>query len=82
MLTHRFGNRAVMIVGLLMITLGCLFLATMTTRAGIPGFIERLPVIFTGQALFQTANNSAIMESAPHPLVGLITIMLAGRWSG
>jgi hypothetical protein len=49
------------IVGLIAIAAGSFILSIMPATLGIPGYIAPLVVITVGYALFQTANNTAVM---------------------
>ena len=65
-LADRFGAQAMTLVGLIAITAGCILLATMPATLGIPGYVVPLVLLTAGYALFQTANNSAVMADV-HP---------------
>lgn len=76
-LANRIGSRVTMIIGLLLMALGCLFMSTLTVEAGIAGFVARLAMINLGLALFQTPNNGAVMETAVASQRGVVSGLLA-----
>ena len=59
----RFGAQCMSIAGLVAMALGCSLLAMLPTRFGIAGYIAPLVVITAGYALFQAANNTAVMTA-------------------
>jgi len=60
-IADRFGAQRVTIVGLVGIAVGSVILSMMPATLGIPGYIAPIVVITFGYALFQTANNTAVM---------------------
>lgn len=60
-LADRFGAPRMTIAGLSGIGAGCVLLALMPTTVGISGYVSALVVLTVGYALFQTANNSAVL---------------------
>jgi EmrB/QacA subfamily drug resistance transporter len=64
-LTDRFGARPMSIAGLAAIAAGCAILAMLPATLGIAGYVAPLVVITAGYALFQTANNTAVMTEVP-----------------
>jgi EmrB/QacA subfamily drug resistance transporter len=64
-LTDRFGARPMSIAGLAAIAAGCAILAMLPATLGIAGYVAPLVVITAGYALFQTANNTAVMTDVP-----------------
>ena len=75
-LVDRFGTRPVTVLGLAGMALGSLLLATVPTAAGIPGYAAPLVVVTLGYALFQTANNTAVMAGAGPERRGAVSGML------
>ncbi|MBX7187750.1 MAG: MFS transporter [Vicinamibacteria bacterium] len=75
-LVDRFGVRGMTIAGLLAMALGASILPAMPTRFGVPGYIGPLIVITAGYALFQAANNTAVMSNTGQGQRGLISGML------
>jgi MFS family permease len=75
-LTDRFGAGRMTMAGLIAIAAGCVALAMMPVRLGLPGYIGPIIVITVGYALFQTANNSAVMADIRPDQRGVIAGML------
>jgi hypothetical protein len=57
-----FGRQRMTIVGLFGIAAGSFILSMRPKTVGIPGYIASIVVIIAGYALFQTANNTAVMR--------------------
>jgi EmrB/QacA subfamily drug resistance transporter len=75
-LTDRFGARRMTVVGLIGIAAGCLLLSTVPATLGIPGYVAPIMVTTLGYALFQTANNTAVMTDAAADRRGVISGVL------
>jgi EmrB/QacA subfamily drug resistance transporter len=75
-MTDRFGTRRMAIVGLIGIAVGCFILSMMPATLGISGYIAPIVVITAGYALFQTANNTAVMADIRPDQRGVISGML------
>lgn len=60
-IADRFGARRMTIAGLIAIAAGSFILSALPAALGIPGYIAPIVVITVGYALFQTANNTAVM---------------------
>jgi EmrB/QacA subfamily drug resistance transporter len=60
-IADRFGAERITIVGLIGIAAGSFVLSMVPATLGIPGYIAPIVVITAGYALFQTANNTAVM---------------------
>lgn len=71
-LVDRFGQRAILQAGLIMMAAGACILALPPLAAGVLAYIGPLVVITAGYAMFQAANNTAVMASAPAHLRGAI----------
>ena len=72
----RFGAPRMTIVGLIGIAAGCFVLSLMPETLGTLGYIAPVVVITVGYALFQTANNSAVMTDVGPDQRGVISGML------
>jgi EmrB/QacA subfamily drug resistance transporter len=72
----RFGPRPVTLVGLIAIAAGSLLLATIPATSGIPGYVASLVIITAGYALFQAANNTAVMSDIRADERGVISGLL------
>ena len=75
-LVDRFGAQRMTMAGLGAIAAGCVALSMMPVTLGLPGYIAPIIVITVGYALFQTANNSAIMADIRPDQRGVIAGML------
>ncbi len=76
-IADRFGAQRMTVVGLIGLAAGCFLLSMMPTTFGIPGYIASLAVITIGYALFQTANNTAVMTDIRPDQRGVISGMLS-----
>ena len=72
----RFGAQRMTIVGLIAIATGSFVLSMMPATLGVPGYIAPIVVITVGYALFQTANNTAVMTNIRPDQRGVISGML------
>ncbi len=72
----RFGAQCMSIVGLVGMVFGSTLLAMLPTRFGIPGYVVPLVVVTAGYALFQAANNTAVMTTIGPEQRGLAGGML------
>ncbi len=75
-IADRFGSQRVTIVGLIGIAVGSLVLSIIPATLGIPGYIAPLVVMTAAYALFQTANNSAVMTDIHADQRGVISGVL------
>ncbi len=75
-LVDRFGTRRLTVLGLLGMAGGAAALSMLPARFGIPGYVAPLVVVTAGYALFQTANNTAVMGGIPPEQRGLVSGML------
>jgi MFS family permease len=75
-IVDRFGAHRMSIVGLIGMAVGCSILTTLPTRFGVPGYIAPLVVMTAGYALFQAANNTAVMTNIRPDQRGVISGML------
>jgi EmrB/QacA subfamily drug resistance transporter len=75
-IADRFGAQRMTIVGLIGIAAGSFILSMMPATSGIPGYIVPIVVITVGYALFQTANNTAVMADIRPDQRGVISGML------
>jgi hypothetical protein len=64
------------IVGLIGIAAGSFILSMMPATLGIPGYIAPIVVVTVGYALFQTANNTAVMTDIRPDQRGVVSGML------
>jgi EmrB/QacA subfamily drug resistance transporter len=65
-IADRFGAQRMTVVGLIAIAAGSLILSMRSGTPGISGYLAPIVVITVGYAVFQTANNTAVMTDI-HP---------------
>jgi len=75
-IADRFGAERMTIVGLIAIAAGAFVLSMMPATLSIPGYITPIVVLTVGYALFQTANNTAVMTDIRPDQRGVISGML------
>lgn len=75
-LADRFGVRPIRLAGLTIMVLGCLMLSLMSPSLGVSGYVSAIVVTTLGYALFQTANNTAVMADVPAHRRGVISGLL------
>lgn len=72
----RFGAYRVTVAGLVAMVIGTCILTMMPTSLGIPGYVAPLVVITAGFALFQAANNTAVMTDIRADQRGVVSGLL------
>ena len=75
-IADRFGTQRTTIVGLIGIAAGSFILSLLPASLGIPGYVAPIVVITAGYALFQTANNTAVMTDIPPDQRGVVSGLL------
>lgn len=75
-LADRLGTQCVTALGLLGMAAGAIALSLLPTILAIPGYIAPVVVITASYALFQTANNTAVMTDVSPNQRGAISGML------
>jgi EmrB/QacA subfamily drug resistance transporter len=75
-IVDRFGAYCVTIAGLIAMAVACSLLPVVPARFGVPGYIVPLVVLTAGYALFQAANNTAVMTHIRPQQRGVISGML------
>ena len=75
-LVDRFGAYRVTVAGLVAMVTGSCILPMMPTSLGIPGYVVPLAVITAGFALFQAANNTAVMTDIRADQRGVVSGLL------
>ncbi len=73
-LVDRFGAGAVIVLGLVAMVAGSLTMAA--AALGIPGYVGPLVVLTAGYALFQAANNTAVMKEVSPDQRGVVSGLL------
>ena len=75
-IVDRFGAHRMTLVGLIGMAAGSICLSTLPTWIGVMGYVVPLAAITAGYALFQTANNTAVMTNIRPDQRGVISGML------
>jgi EmrB/QacA subfamily drug resistance transporter len=75
-IADRFGAQRMTITGLIGLAAGCFILSMLPATSGIPGYIAPIVVMTVGYALFQTANNTAVMTDISPDQRGVVSGML------
>jgi EmrB/QacA subfamily drug resistance transporter len=75
-LVDRFGASRMSIAGLIAMAIGSTLLPLLPTGLGVPGYITPLVLVTAGYALFQAANNTAVMTDISPDQRGVISGML------
>jgi EmrB/QacA subfamily drug resistance transporter len=75
-IVDRFGAYRMTIAGLIGMAAGCASLTMVPTGVGVPGYIAPLVVITAGYALFQAANNTAVMTGVGQDQRGVVSGLL------
>jgi EmrB/QacA subfamily drug resistance transporter len=73
----RFGAQRMTIIGLIGIAIGCLVLSFVPATFGIAGYVTPIVCITASYALFQAANNTAIMTDIRPDQRGVISGLLS-----
>jgi EmrB/QacA subfamily drug resistance transporter len=76
-IVDRFGAQRMTIAGLIGMAAGCFVLALVPATFGIAGYIIPITCITSGYALFQAANNTAVMTNIRPDQRGVISGMLS-----
>lgn len=75
-IADRFGAQRMTLAGLIAMATGCLMLSVLPETFGIGGYLLPMVVITLGYALFQTANNTAVMADVQPDQRGVISGLL------
>lgn len=75
-IADRFGAQRMTLAGLIAMATGCLTLSVLPETFGIGGYLLPMVVMTIGYALFQTANNTAVMADVQPDQRGVISGML------
>jgi MFS family permease len=76
-LVDRSGPNVVALVGLVALLAGTLAMTILPGQFGVPGYVGGLVLITSGYALFQAANNTALMAGAAKEQRGVTSALLA-----
>ncbi|GGM73205.1 MFS transporter [Lentzea pudingi] len=69
----RFGSATMVVIGLGGVISGSAVLAVMPAAAGVTGYVLPLVVVTASYALFQAANNTAVMSNVPARRRGVVS---------
>ena len=72
----RFGAQGMTIAGLLAMAAGAALLAMMPAAFGVPAYVGAIVVLTAGYALFQAANNTAVMTGVGADKRGVVSGLL------
>ncbi|HZH44815.1 MAG TPA: MFS transporter [Lysobacter sp.] len=72
----RYGARCVMIAGLVSMTVGCVALAALPVASGVIGYLLPLVATTGGFAIFQAANNTAVVTGIDASQRGVVSGLL------
>jgi EmrB/QacA subfamily drug resistance transporter len=75
-LVDRLGAQRMTVAGLVGVAAGCFVLAAMPPEFGIAGYVAPLAVVTASYALFQAANNTAVMKDIRAEQRGVVSGML------
>ncbi len=75
-LVDRLGAQHMSLLGLFAMALGATLLPMLPTRLGVPGYVAPLVIITAGYAVFQAANNTAVMAAVRADQRGVISGLL------
>ena len=75
-IADRFGAQRTTIIGLIAMAAGAFFLSMMPATFGIAGYVTPIIILTFGYALFQTANNTAVMADIRPDQRGVISGLL------
>jgi len=76
-LVDRLGAPFIILAALAMMLAGCLALALLPPVLGLAGYVAAIAVLTPGYALFQAANNTAVMMGLPQDRRGAISGLLS-----
>jgi len=75
-IADRFGAERMTLAGLIAIAAGSFVLSMLPKASGIAGYLAPIVVVTVGYALFQTANNTAVMADVEPDQRGVISGLL------
>lgn len=75
-LIDRLGSRRIIQMALIVLLLGCIFLALLSNAWGVTGYLAGILLITTGYASFTSANNTSIMKKSAEGRRGTISGLL------
>lgn len=72
-LADRFGMHPMIVAGLGIMAAGCTLLFMLSAKLGIASYVGALAILTAGYALFQAANNTAMMSTAASDQRGVVS---------
>jgi EmrB/QacA subfamily drug resistance transporter len=75
-LTDRLGAQRVTVIGVMGIVTGAVIIVALPAPFGVAGYLAPIVTITIGYALFQTANNTAVIRDIPKDQQGVASAML------
>jgi EmrB/QacA subfamily drug resistance transporter len=76
-LTDRFGTRSIMLIGLILMTVGCVAVSTLDAQMRDLDYLLRVIPLGLGWGMFQSPNNSAILSAVPPERLGIASGLLS-----
>jgi EmrB/QacA subfamily drug resistance transporter len=76
-LTDRFGTRSIMLIGIVLMTIGCLAISTLDANIRDLDYLLRVIPLGLGWGMFQSPNNSAILGAVPPQRLGIASGLLS-----
>jgi EmrB/QacA subfamily drug resistance transporter len=76
-LSDRFGPRIISLIGLVLMTVGCLGISTFNAQLTELGYIVRVAPFGIGLGMFQSPNNSAILGQVPPERLGIASGLMS-----
>jgi EmrB/QacA subfamily drug resistance transporter len=76
-MSDKFGTRIISLIGLLLMTVGCLAVSTFNAQLTELGYIMRVAPFGIGLGMFQSPNNSAILGEVPPERLGIASGLLS-----
>lgn len=76
-LSDRYGPRIISLIGLAIMVVGYFLAATLSQDVGIMGYFVRMVPISIGIGVFQSPNNSAVMNAVRRDQIGVASGLLA-----
>jgi len=71
-----WGSRTVLALGLAMLAIGALLMATLPQMIGVAGYVLAIVILTPGYQLFQAANNTAVLVDVPKDRQGSVSGLL------
>jgi EmrB/QacA subfamily drug resistance transporter len=72
-MVDRFGARRATVAGLIGMAAGSFMLSIIPATLGVPGYLAPLVILTAGYAVFQTANNTAVMQDVAPDRRGVVS---------